>query len=304
MRIVFIGAVRFSRHALAETIAAGGDVVAVLTLAAEDATASSDYTDLAPLAESHGIPVHRVKGTNSAETIALVRSLRPEVIFVFGWSRLLAAEMLSIPELGCLGVHPALLPKHRGRHPLIWALVEGMEESGLTFFFLDEGADSGDIIWQKPFPIDIEDDAGVLYAKIEALATEAIHEFVPQLADGTAKRVSQDHSKATYWRKRGQEDGVIDWSAPAMTTYNLIRALARPYAGANTYFRGEKVTVWRATPPQAGNKTLEDRVPGMIVALDDQGLTVATEDGDLTLVEIEYDGPGRLRAGALLGGED
>jgi methionyl-tRNA formyltransferase len=303
MNIVFIGAVEFSRHTLGEVIAAGGNVVAVLTLEAENARFNSDYADLRPLAEAHGIPVHLVKGTNSPETVALVKSYDPDVVFVFGWSRLLADEMLAIPRLGCVGVHPALLPKNRGRHPLIWALVEGLTESGLTFFYLDAEADSGDILWQRPFPIVIEDDAADLYEKMKSLASLAIHEFVPQLADGTATRIPQDHSLATYWRKRGKEDGVIDWSSSSMVTYNLIRALARPYVGANSYLSGENITFWRAKPPLRAQQPRSDVPPGTIVAVDQGTIEIATGDGTITLLEYEYEGSAALVAGTQLGGQ-
>ena len=302
MRIVFIGAVEFSRHALLEAIAAEGEVVGVLTLAPEDATFHSDYADLAEVAEIHRIPVHRVKGTNSRATVDLVKSLKPDVIFVFGWSRLLSAEMLSIPPLGCIGVHPALLPQHRGRHPLIWALVEGLDESGLTFLYLDEGADSGDILWQERFSISLGDDAGTLYAKIKRMASRAIREFLPRLEDGTAPRVPQDPEQATYWRKRGEEDGVIDWSAPTMTTYNLIRALTRPYVGAHTYVNGSKLIVWTALLPRPQAGALPAGAPGTIVAVADEGITVLTGDGELVLSEVHGAETCPFMLGMALGG--
>jgi len=293
MRIVFIGAVEFSRHCLKEVLKNGGNVVAVLTLPEEKAGFHSDYVDLSDVAVQHGIPVYKVhKKINAPENVELIRSLRPDVIFVFGWSQLISKEILDIPPLGCIGSHPALLPRNRGRHPLIWALVEGLEESGLTFFYIDEGTDSGDILWQKSFPITLEDDARSLYEKIKVLASEAIREFLPQLEQGTAPRIPQDHSKATYWRKRTEKDGEIDWAMPTMRIYNLIRALTRPYVGAHTYLASNKVTIWRsALPTHPPTDSILETSPGTIFAETDEGLAVRTGDGYINVLEWEISGP-------------
>jgi len=298
MRIVFVGTVQFSRECLEETLAAGGDVVAVLTLAPERAGFHGDYADLEPAATAHGVPVHRVGNVNDPETIALIRSLEPDVILVLGWSQLLGPELLSLAP--CIGSHPALLPRDRGRHPLTWALVDGLEESGLTFLWLDEGPDSGDILWQRAFPIDAEDDAAALYEKIDRLGREAIREILPRLEDGSAPRLPQDEALATYRRKRTDEDRWIDWNAPTAVIHNLVRGLARPYVGALTRRGGQDVLVWRARlPGEAAPAAAKAAAPGTVLA-DAPELEVRTGDGHLTLLEVEP--AGLLRAGDLLGG--
>jgi methionyl-tRNA formyltransferase len=201
MRIAFVGAVEFSRECLEETLVTGGDVIAVLTLAAERAGFHGDYADLGPVAASHGVPVHRIGNINDPAEIELIRSLHPDVIFVFGWSQLLGPELLQLAP--CIGSHPTLLPRNRGRHPLTWALVEGLEQSGLTFLWLDGDADTGDILWQRAFPIEIEDDAATVYRRVVRLGREAIREFLPALESGSAPRLPQNEALATYWRKTG-----------------------------------------------------------------------------------------------------
>jgi methionyl-tRNA formyltransferase len=299
MRIVFIGAVDFSRHCLQHVLASGGHVVGVVTLDRKFATFNTDYVDLSEVAEVRGVPVYKVRKTTDASTVELVRSLRPDVIFVLGWSQLLPQEILVLPPLGCIGSHPALLPRNRGRHPLIWALVEGLEESGLTFFYLDEGADSGDILWQTPFSIALEDDAGTLYEKIKALASEAVPAFLRQLESGTAPRVVQDHSKATYWRKRGEKDGEICWTSDTMTIYNLIRALTHPYVGAHTFWKDARVLIWKSQ--LLGDDTAPDVTPGTVFHQDEGGLYVRTGDGSLLL--REWEAPREIQAGVMLGGD-
>jgi len=302
MQIVFVGTVEFSRHCLKEVLKNGGSVVAIFTLAKEYAGFHSDYADLSDIANQYEIPVHTIKNINEPENVALIRSLKPDAILVFGWSQLVSKEIRDVPSLGCIGAHPALLPRNRGRHPIVWALVEGLEQSGLTFFYIDEGADSGDILWQKSFPITLEDDAGIIYEKIKAMASEAIREFLPQLKQGIAPRVPQEHSQATYWQKRTEEDGKIHWTAPTMKTYNLVRALARPYVGAHTYIKGKKILIWRARLPQ---RPLPPEAlslqPGTILARTDTGFDIRTGDGYLTVLEYEVLGGGTIEIGTQLG---
>ena len=301
MRILFVGAVDFSRHCLNDVLQAGGNVVAAVTLAADRGHVHSDLADVGELARARDIPVHEVRKISTPENVALIRSLRPDIIFVFGWSQLISQGILDIPRLGCVGTHPALLPLNRGRHPLIWALVEGLPQSGLTFFYLDEGADSGDILWQRPFSIGVDDDAADLYKKIKDLASQAIGEFLPQLENGTAPRVAQDHSRATYWRKRTEADGEIDWQAPTLKTHNLIRALARPYVGAHSFQGSQRVLIWRAALPQAASANIEfDCEPGTVITSTREEVTIRTGDGYLRVLEFSLAGGGELQAGTRL----
>jgi methionyl-tRNA formyltransferase len=283
MRIVFVGAVDFSLHCLREVLRHGGQVVGVVTLDRDDASFNSDYSDLTGIASEHGIPVLKVRSTKTPDTARRIADLQPDVIFVFGWSQLLPRELVELPPLGCIGTHPALLPRNRGRHPLIWALVEGLEESGLTFFFIDEGADSGDILWQQPFRITLEDDAATLYEKMKALASRAIPRILTELESGAPTRRSQDHSRATYWRKRGMDDGEIQWEGDSLTAHNLIRALTRPYVGAHTFRGDQMVKVWKSRLVECG--VPGDLLPGSVWRRDASGLHVRTGDGTLVLVD-------------------
>jgi methionyl-tRNA formyltransferase len=303
MRIVFIGAVDFSCFCLKEVLENGGNVVTVFTLAKEHAGFHSDYADLTDLVTKHRIDIHQIKNINDSENITRIHLLQPDIIFVFGWSQILSQPLLDIPPLGCIGTHPALLPRNRGRHPLAWALVEALEESGLTFFYLDAEADNGDILWQKAFPITLEDDASSLYEKTKQLASESIRDLLPLVEQGRAPRIPQDHRQATYWRKRSKKDGEIDWETPTMRTYNLIRALAPPYVGAHTYATDEKVLIWRARLPQKPLLSEASHIqPGTVLARTDTGFDVKTSDGFLTVLEYEYVGERAIEVGTQLGG--
>jgi len=196
----------------------------------------------------------------------------------------LGTELLGIPPMGVIGFHPAALPSNRGRHPIIWALALGLAETTSTFFLLDEGADSGDIVSQTSVATHEEDDAGTLYEKITAAAVSQVQEFIPKLIDGSMARVTQDQSKTNYWRQRSIADGRIDWRMSNSAIHNLVRALTRPYLGAHFDYKDEQVRVWRTEVVEDHRSHLE---PGLVIGVDSQGLTVMTDAGAIRLVEIE-----------------
>ena len=196
----------------------------------------------------------------------------------------------------------ALLPANRGRHPLIWSLVKGEKKGGLTFFYLDEGVDSGDILWQESFPISLSDNARSLYDKMKILASRAIKDFLPKLAKGTAPRIPQDHTAANYLRKRTEKDGEISWNASGMHTYNLIRALSRPYVGAHTYFDNLKTIMWQAELPNSSAP--HDAIcldHGTVFANDEKGLSIRTADGFLQVIEYEIQQDRHIPIGTKFG---
>lgn len=299
MRVVFIGAVEFSRHCLSVLIQERANVVAVMSPDSHAAAGNSDRADLEPLATAHGLPFYGFRSMRDTGTIELIRSLSPDVIFVLGLSQLIPRELLQIPRLGCIGSHPTMLPKHRGRHPLIWAIIEGLQESGLTFFFLDEGADSGDILWQRAFPITDDDTAATLYQKVIELGAAGIREFLPQLIAGNASRTPQDHSEASYWPKRTQADGLIHWEQSALRVHNLVRALTQPYPGADSVLQGKPIKVWRT---RLADEATSGLAPGTVVRRTTDGVLIQCKDVPLEL--LAWDGAdGRLEPSMRLGGE-
>ena len=156
MRILYIGSVIFSFKILEKLFSINANIVGVITK--NKSNFNSDFFDLSKISKSRGLPVHISNNINSDETLDWIRTINPEIIFCFGWSNLLKKSILKISKIGVLGYHPSFLPFNKGRHPLIWAKVLGLKKTGSTFFFMDEGADSGDIVSQKEIVIDFEDD--------------------------------------------------------------------------------------------------------------------------------------------------
>jgi len=280
MRIVFIGSVKFSQQALSELIAVRANIVGVCTLA--KSAINSDHVDLSETAKHFNIPVRMTPNINDSVSIDWVRSLRPDVIFCFGWSYLLKRELLSIPSIGTIGYHPAYLPANRGRHPLIWALALGLTETASTFFFMDEGTDSGDILSQVLVPIRAEDDASSLYENITQVALSQIRDFLPQLSTKTYTTFPQKDQHANYWRRRGASDGLIDWRMAATSIHNLVRALTYPYVGAHFLLDGEPIKVWRSEVISEVPSNIE---PGKVIDIDSYGTVVKAGIGAIRLLE-------------------
>ena len=146
-KTLFIGCVESSYVLLETMLEKGYKVDGIITM--ESSAINADFKSLVPLAEKYGIDYICTKNVNDEETVAFAKSKSPEVIYCFGWSRLIGKELLALPKCGVIGFHPAALPCNKGRHPLIWALVLGLKKTASTFFIMDEGADTGDII--SPF---------------------------------------------------------------------------------------------------------------------------------------------------------
>lgn len=260
MRVVFIGSVEFSESLLRHVLELGVSVVGVCTL--KESRMNSDYYDLGPLARQNGIPLHYVLDINSSETCNWIQDRQADVIFCFGWSRLIALNLLTTTPLGVLGYHPTMLPKNRGRHPIVWALVLGLQKTGSTFFFMNEDADTGDIVSQSEVEIGYLDDARTLYDKLLRKAKDQLTDLVPRLTAGDYLRQKQDHSQSNLWRKRSINDGLIDWSLPAESIRNLVRGLTRPYVGAHFLFRDQVVRLWKCEVIKSSD---DEAVPGQIL---------------------------------------
>lgn len=326
MRVFFIGCVEFSYISLRTLITRFYtqnklEIVGVATK--EHSTFNSDFCNLAPLCEESQIPFIYTQDINSPTTLDFIHSCKPDVIYCFGWSSLIAKELLDSYPI--IGYHPAALPHNRGRHPIIWALALGLKQSASTFFLMEEGADSGAIISQVPFNITFEDNAKSLCKKVESIAQKQICDFTADilfsvekyrekfiskdnesanqeslnLAGGggaihisiyaqtlLAMATAQNHSIANLWRKRGVRDGVIDFRMSAVGIYNLIRALSQPYVGAEVVYNNKHYKVWEAKIVKVDLPNIEF---GKVLKVDSQGVLIKAYDDAILLTQHEFD---------------
>jgi methionyl-tRNA formyltransferase len=288
MRIVFIGCVDFSHALLEKTLTLPeAEVVGIVTR--ESSSFNADFCSLKPLADKNGIPCFLDAGNRQAEMAAWVATLTPSVVYCFGWPYLLGKAMLENPPLGVVGYHPTALPRNRGRHPIIWTLALGLTETASTFFFMDEGADSGDLLSQRSLEVKREDNAATLYAGLKELALSQLPEFTSLLASNKFIRIPQDHACANYWRKRSKIDGKIDWRMPSEGIYNLVRALTKPYPGAHLEYEGSEIKVWQCEvlSKDCQQDEIFNIAPGCVLAATDAGVDIRCGDGVVRLTRHE-----------------
>lgn len=282
LNIAFIGCVTFSEKALLSIISMKNEQINVCGIVTKsESSINDDHCDLIPIARKHDIPYFDY--TNNPNSIAcFLKNIKPDVIYCFGWSHLLSNDILTIAKQGVIGFHPSKLPENRGRHPIIWALVLGLEETASSFFKIDEGADSGPIISQKKIKIEATDTASTLYNKITDIALKQIPQFTLDYKKNTVTPISQDNAKATYWRKRHQTDGVIDWRMSALSIYNLVRALTTPYCGAEFLYKEHYYKVWACEIYQ--EQLLASMVPGTIINIFNDNVLIKCGDNSAILL--------------------
>ena len=283
MRIVFIGTVEFSFNVLQKLIDLGANIVGVCTKASS--SFHNDFADLQPLCKQYDINCFLTDDINAKETISWIKAANPDIIFCFGWSSLIRKELLSIAPMGVVGYHPAKLPQNRGRHPLIWALALGLRKSASTFFFMDECADSGDIISQVEFEILYDDNARSLYNKVTIIALQQIEDLLLELQNKTFLLTKQNDKDTNVWRKRSKRDGLVDFRMCSEAIYNTVRALTRPYVGAHVCYQGNDVKIWCVLPLKWTQSNIE---PGQILESSNGNITVKTYDGAIKILEHEF----------------
>ena len=297
MRTVWVSFDTMGRDCLEAAAESGAEIVAVVTLPGPIDPNRSGQCSFDEVAARHGAVLVQTADVNAESTLDAIRALDPELIFVVGWSQLVREPFIALAGEGVFGIHPTLLPRHRGRAPIPWAILSGLARTGVTLFeILDASADSGAIVGQVAVDIASDETAATLFARIADAHVELIRVCVPQLLARTAPRIPQDARRASSWPKRVPADGIIDWETRAPYLYDWVRAQTRPYPGAFTFLGDDKVVVWRARPVE-----LDDAAPaGTIVATRPEGPVVACGQGGLLLEEIET-GAGELVVGARLG---
>jgi len=299
VRLVWVSFDVMGRRCAEASAEAGGDVVGIVTLPGPIDPARSGQCAFDDVAERLGAQLVETADINAEGSIAAVRALRPELIFVVGWSQLVRDPFIALASEGVFGMHPTLLPRHRGRAPIPWAILSGLARTGVTLFeIVDATADSGPIVGQQEVDIAPDETATTLFEKVSEAHVQLIRTFVPQLIAGTASRVSQDPRQASSWPKRTPADGVIDWDTRAPYLHDWVRAQTRPYPGAFTYAGDERLVVWRARPIDIDGGVSA----GTVVERRAEGVVVACGEGGLLLEEVEPEATlDRLPVGARLG---
>jgi methionyl-tRNA formyltransferase len=237
------------------------------------------FSSVKALALDNGIEVYTPDGVKDPGSFELIKSLEPEIIFSFYYRDIIPKGILELPRLGAFNMHGSLLPRYRGRACVNWAIIHGEAETGATLHWMTARPDEGDIVDQERVPITEADTAKDVMLKVAGAAEQLVMRNLDLIEAGKARRIPQDHSRATYFGGRKPEDGKIDWSAPARDICNLVRAVTRPYPGAFTFIDGEKILIWKASP-LAG---VPGAAPGSVLSRDP--LVIAAGEGAVRVEE-------------------
>jgi methionyl-tRNA formyltransferase len=295
LRLVFMGTPAFALPML-ESAVREEHVAAVVTQPDRPSGRKRQVSQppVKVLAAQKDIEVLQPLNVSHPNAISKISDLRPDLIVVVAYGAILKAPLLELPTLGCINIHPSLLPRHRGPCPIEWTLIKGEKVSGISCIYMDEGMDTGDIIMQRELDISASDTTGSLREKLSRLGAEVLAETLNQIKKGKVSRFPQK-GNPTYAPMLDKKDCLIDWSKSALSIHNLVRAL-NPHPGVRAFPNGQSrgLIIWETELSGAGN---EGSAPGEVTETSRDGITVSTGEGCLLLRSIQPEG-GKKQTGA------
>ena len=279
-----------------KALLAHGVEVPLVVTHRDDPSETCWFGSVADTAADYDIATIAPPDPNAAEVVARIAALRPDFLFSFYYRSMLQAPLLALPPRGALNMHGSLLPKYRGRAPVNWAILHGETETGATLHYMTEKPDNGDIVAQTAVPILPDDTAREVLDKVTVAAEMSLHEVLPALLAGNARRTPQDLSRGSYFGGRKPEDGTIDWSKSATEIHNLVRAVAPPYPAARTMLDRRPARILRTRVVE----TASARQRPSLAVEGDRILAHCGGGGTLLVLALEIDGA-PVVAGALRG---
>ena len=285
---------------LLEGILAGrDDLVAVVTQPdrAGGRGMQCQSCEVKTLALSRHLPVFTPENASDDAFVAQLAALKPDVVVVACFGQFLKKNLLAVPRLGTINVHPSLLPKYRGASPLQWTLANGETETGVTVLRVTPKMDAGDLLAQEKHPIAPDDDYASLEPKLAAKGAELRGRVLDAFRVGKTQGVPQDDAQATFARKLAKEDGLVDWSRPAEAIRNQLRGFS-PWPGAYTFLPGGILLKIHGARAEEGASAL----PGTVLEAGGEGPLVATGRGALRLTQVQPAGKKSMPGAAFLCG--
>ena len=288
LRLLFMGTPDFAVPALGALLDAGHDVVGVFTQ--PDRRSGRGRRVSAPpvkeFAERRDLTVFQPASLREdAEARQRISDLAPDAIVVAAYGLFLPEDTLAAPRLGCLNIHPSLLPRHRGPSPVATAILEGDRTTGVTIMLLDEGMDTGPVLAQRETPIGEEETCDKLTTRLFDMGANLLVKTLEEWSAGRIASTPQDDAKATITRRLQRSDGRIDWSDTAESIARRVRAFT-PWPGTFTTWRGRTLKILEAESLDA---TLAEP-PGTVIAMNDLGVATVAGQGALRLVRIQIEG--------------
>jgi len=300
MRIVFMGTPEFAVPSMTALLRSDHTVVGVVTQPDRPKGRGQELaaSPIKQLAEQHGLPILQPLKMKDPAFLDSLAAWKPDLIVVAAFGRILPKVILDLPSRGCINVHASLLPKYRGAGPIQWAIIRGEHETGITTMLMDEGMDTGAILLQEQLPIAPDDTAGTLSAKLAEVGGRLLIETIAQFETGALVPKPQDHARATMAPLLKKEDGLLDWTLPALELANRVRGLS-PWPGAYTYLGEDRWVIWNAS---VHNRSAAGGPPGTVLHATKEGLLVATGSGVLRIKEFQPANSRRMSVAQFLAG--
>lgn len=255
-----------------------------------------------------GLEIFQPENINNSDFVTKLNGVSPAAIVVVAFGQKIGSEILSLPEHGCINLHASLLPEYRGASPIHKVIINGEQASGVTTMYMDEDWDTGDIIYKQKVEIKKDDTVGVLHDKLAEIGAGLLVKTLIDVEKGTAPRVEQDDSKATYAYKLDKKAGEINWNQSAKKIYNLVRGV-NPWPGAYTLLEGKILKVWETSIvdlDEIDNIELsvdQNSVPGEIISgSENSGLIVQTGEGLIKIEKLQLEGRKEMPAVDFLRG--
>ena len=298
MRIIFMGTPDFAVPSLQALHDAQYEVVGVFCQPDKPVGRKQIITPppVKELALRLGYPVYQPKTLKDPEIIALIKDLKPELIVVAAYGKMLPKEILETPCFGCLNLHGSILPKYRGAAPIQWAVYHGETETGITMMQMNEGMDTGDILCCIRTGIEKNETAGELFDRLSLLGAQHLDQTIQQLVSGGFSAVKQEESLATYAPLIEKEDALIDWNKPASDIFNHIRAF-NPWPVAYTFLNGKQFKIFSCAQIDG-----YFGVPGTMIQKENKLIVFCGQNTAVSLEEIQLEGSKRLKTELFLRG--
>lgn len=283
MKIIFAGTPHFAASALEALLANNHEVVVVLTQPDRPAGRGMQLASspVKQLALQHGIAVMQPLTLKTAEVLQQLAAFQADVMVVAAYGLILPLAVLQLPRKGCLNIHASLLPRWRGAAPIQRAILAGDDQTGITIMQMDEGLDTGAMLFKKACMISAHDTAQTLHDKLAILGAQAINEVLNKLDQGGLGGVAQDASQATYAAKLVKSEARLDWTQSAANLERAIRAY-NPVPVAYTFLHDTTIKIWQARMAEAGQGEA-----GTVLAVDKHGIQVACGQGALCLEVLQ-----------------
>ena len=308
MKIIFMGTPDFAKESLEALYNAKYEILAVVTN--PDRPKGRGMKMIAsPVKEfalEKGIKIYQPeKVRNNEEFISEIKALKPDVICVVAYGKILPKEILEIPSKGCINVHGSLLPKYRGAAPIQWAVLNGDKKTGVTTMYMDVGMDTGDMILKEKVEIGEDETTGELWDRLSKIGGKLLIETLKQIEEGTAPREKQGE-EFTMAPMLNKEMSKINWGEQtAQNIKNLVRGL-NPIMGAYTFLDEKKIKFWKVDIAKQ-DEIIADNIEilrngTVILSNPKEGLFIKTKDGILKVLEIQGENAKRMSIGDFLRG--